>query len=176
MPGSGLAIRTSFVGLPLQTRTRHCATGRLPTLSGRQEVLHRIGKPRIDATRSPPPADANLPDTVRWQSSQPLVERDGLKAPHRSNSSLGVHGKMGIPEGALLPFGILLLGLPALRCFSLGVHFFLRKNGFLFLLSVSPEPGSSMGIVYQSAARNAWQGGRLGRRNCRSLAVELWSC
>lgn len=103
-------------------------------------MVHRIGKPRIDVTRSPPPNDANVPDTVRFQMSQPLVERDSLKAPNRSSSGLGVHGKMGIPEGALLPFGILLLGLPALRCFSLGVHFFLRKNGFLFLSFVPPKP------------------------------------
>ena len=79
------------------------------------------------------------PTPCAWSVGQPLVERDGFKAPRPSSYGLGVHGKMGIPEGALLPFGILLLGLPALRCFSLGVHFFLRKNGFLFLLSIFPE-------------------------------------
>ena len=79
------------------------------------------------------------PTPCAWSVGQPLVERDGFKAPRPSSCGLGVHGKMGIPEGALLPFGILLLGLPALRCFSLGVHFFLRKKGFLFLLSVSPS-------------------------------------
>ena len=85
---------------------------------------------------SPPPSlhramMRNHPTPCAFEVSRSLS--GSLEAPHRSSGRPGVHRKMGIPRGALLPFGILPLGLPALCCFTQGVHFFSRKNGFFFL-------------------------------------------
>ena len=64
-----------------------------------------LGSFPFTASHSPPLGDAILPSTVRFFYSQPLVERFVRSSAPRSDVP-GVHGKMGIPEGALLPFGI----------------------------------------------------------------------